>query len=90
MCYIGLARGSAPSTPGTEMAAGRAARRQDDERRAVHRTSRLKSDATGRPSSTRHESPDATSASGESNRCAVPPRVPSMTDSLEVQVLYPA
>ena len=25
-----------------------------------------------------------------STRCAGPPRVPSMTDSLEVQVLYPA
>ena len=25
-----------------------------------------------------------------STRCARPPRVPSMTDSLEVQVLYPA
>ena len=27
---------------------------------------------------------------GVSTRCARPPRVPSMTDSLEVQVLYPA
>ena len=33
---------------------------------------------------------EVASASGESRRCAPPPRVPSMTHSLEVQVLYPA